>query len=80
MGDASESTEPVILLRMLNINAMFYRDIYFQTGKFKISDTVEPRLTATLVIQPLCHHSYFFWPGKTAIHFLIKTLINTITH
>ena len=53
-------TEPVILLWMLNINAMYYRDIYFQTGKFKISDTVEPRLTATLVIQPLHHHSYFF--------------------
>ena len=46
-------TEPVLLLWMLNVNAMFYRDIYFQTGKFKISDTVEPRLTATLVIQPL---------------------------
>ena len=26
-------TEPVILLWMLNINAMYYRDIYFQTGK-----------------------------------------------
>ena len=46
-------TEPVLLLWMLNVNAMFYRDIYFQTGKFKISDTVEPCLTATLVIQPL---------------------------
>ena len=67
-------TEPVLLLWMLNLNAMFYRDIYFQAGKLKISDTVEPRLTATLVIKPHRHHSHFFFDltiGKRAIHYLI---------
>ena len=42
-------TEPVLLLWMLNVKAMFYKEIYFQMGKFQISDTVETCLKATSV-------------------------------
>ena len=42
--------------------------------------TAEPRLTATSVIRSPRYGGHFFWPGKTAIHFLIKkTLVNAVT-
>ena len=47
--------------------------------------TVEPRLTATSIIRSPRYYGqfFFFWPGITAVHLLIKTLmrspVNTTT-
>ena len=35
-------------------------------------NTLELRLTATSVIRSPRYYGHFFWPGKTAIYFLVK--------
>ena len=43
-----------------------------ETSGDYLLDTVELYLMATLVIQSPCYYGQFFWPGKKAIHFLMK--------
>ena len=43
-----------------------------ETSGTYLLDTVELHLMATLVIQSPCYYGQFFWPGKKAIHFLMK--------
>ena len=44
----------------------------FRKPRTHFACTVEPHLTATSVIPSPRYDGHIFWPGKTAVHFLIK--------